>query len=58
MARPIEPTPVLTGKEAKRLQRELANMCTPEEAHARIAHAKKSLTELTRAKFSRGGSVR
>jgi hypothetical protein len=58
MARPIEPTPVLTGKDAKRLQRELANVCTPEEARARIAHAKKSLVELTRAKFSGGGSVR
>ena len=58
MARPIEPTPVLIGKEAKRLQRELENVCTPEEARARIAHAKKSLVELTREKFTGGGPVR
>jgi len=48
----------LTGKDAKRLQRELKNVCTLEEARARIAHAKKSLVELTRAKFSGGGPVR
>ena len=58
MARRIEPTPVLTGKDAKRLQRELANVCTPEEARPRIALAKKSLAELTRAKFSAEGSIR
>ena len=58
MARPGEPTRVLTGKDAKRLQRDLANACTPEEARARIAHMKNSLAELTRAKFSGGGSVR
>ena len=58
MARPIEPTPVLTGKDAKRLQRELLNVCTPEEARARTAHAKKLLVELTRAKFTGGGAVR
>lgn len=51
MARPIQPTPALSDKEAKRLQRELANVCTPEEARARIELAKKALTELTRPKF-------
>lgn len=58
MARPIEPTPVLTGKDAKRLQRDLASVCTPEEARPRIGHAKSSLAELTRAKFSGGDPVR
>jgi hypothetical protein len=53
MARPIEATPVLAGKDAKRLQREPTNMCTPEEARSRIAWAKKSLAELTRAKFAK-----
>jgi hypothetical protein len=48
MTGPIEATPVLVGKDAKRLRSELANMCTPEEARARIARAKKSLAELTR----------
>jgi hypothetical protein len=58
MARPIEPTPVLTGNDAKHLQRELANVCTPEDARARIAHAQKCLVELTRPKFTSGGPIR
>lgn len=57
MARPIESTPVLVGREADRLARELANGCTPQEARARIALAKKALAELRRTKFRKGRSA-
>ena len=52
MARPIEPTPVLRGKDAERLRRDLANVCSPEEVTARQKLARKALAELMRPKFA------
>lgn len=40
MARPIEPTPSLSGADADRLIRDLADVCPPEEARARMAQAR------------------
>jgi hypothetical protein len=51
MARPIEPTPTLKGKDAKRLLRDLADVCSPEEARRRQDTARSALDELTRPKF-------
>jgi hypothetical protein len=35
MAKPITATPPVTGEDAERLQAELRNVCTPEEAKRR-----------------------
>jgi hypothetical protein len=46
MARPIEATPTLTGEDAERLQRDLANVCSPEEQRRRIEYAKRLRAEM------------
>jgi hypothetical protein len=58
MARPIEPTPVLKGEDAERLRRDLANVCSPDEARRRTEYARQQLAEMTRPKVTasaRGG---
>lgn len=40
MARPIEPTPTLEGKAAEKLLSDLAEVCTPSEARARVDWAR------------------
>lgn len=55
MARPIEPTPTLQGEDADRLRRDLANVCSPQEAERRIEQARHALDELTRPKFDLPG---
>lgn len=40
MARPIEPTPALRGEDAKRLLREVEQVCSPDEIKRRIERAK------------------
>ena len=39
MAKPIEPTPTLTGKDAELLLRELEHVCSTEEADRRLQKA-------------------
>ena len=46
MASPIEPTPPLGPEESERLRRELAQVCSPEEADRRVRIAQKRLAEL------------
>lgn len=43
MARPIEPTPPLTGEDAERLLADLMHTCSVEEAQRRIDMAKQKL---------------
>lgn len=50
MARPIQPTPVLEGTDAKRLLEDLGAVCTPSEAKARIDAARRELSEMMRPK--------
>ena len=40
MARPIEPTPTLEGAAADKLLSDLAEVCTPSEAQARVNWAR------------------
>jgi hypothetical protein len=54
MAKPIQPTPTLRGKDAERLLRDLANVCTPAEAKRRIARARKVRAEMMRPKVATG----
>lgn len=53
MARPIEATPTLRGRDAKRLLDDLARVCSPEEQARRVQHARKQLAEMTRPKVAR-----
>lgn len=46
MARPIEPTPVLEGDDAKRLLDELETVCPPDEAKRRVEAARKLLAKV------------
>lgn len=39
MAKPIEPTPTLTGKDAEQLLRELERVCSADEAERRLKKA-------------------
>jgi hypothetical protein len=41
MARPIEPTPTLEGAAAEKLLSDLAAVCTPSEARARVEWARR-----------------
>lgn len=50
MARPIEPTPKLSGEDAERLLSDLANACSPEEADRRIALGRGELARMLRVK--------
>jgi hypothetical protein len=54
MARPIEATPTLEGEDAERLLRDLADVCSPEEARRRIKYAREQLAEMTRPKVHGG----
>ncbi len=56
MAKPIEPTPTLRGKDAERLLRDLKNVCSPEEARARSTAARDELKEMMRPKGHLGGA--
>jgi len=56
MAQPIEPTPVLTGEDARRLVQSLDNRCSNAEAERRMAWAKKVLADMTRPKRGSSGS--
>lgn len=53
MAEPIQPTPVLTGEDARRVQEELSTHCTREEADRRRSRAKEALAEIERTKDGR-----
>lgn len=50
MARPIEPTPTLSGDDARKLRRDLEDVCSPEEALRRVGWAQGQLTEMMRQK--------
>jgi hypothetical protein len=50
MARPIEPTPSLTGSDAMRLLQDLAQVCQPSEAERRIESARRERAEMMRPK--------
>jgi len=39
MARPIEPTPILSGTDAASLRSDLRNVCSAQEAQRRIQNA-------------------
>lgn len=54
MARPIEPTPTLRGKDAERLLTDTQRVCSPEEAQRRVAEAKRLRAELMRPKGNQG----
>lgn len=54
MAKPIEPTPVLTGRDAQSMLADLSNGCSPVEARARVASAAIELKEMTRRKGPSG----
>jgi len=58
MARPIEPTPELTGEDAERLLRDLEDVCSPAEAERRSKWAEQQLAELMRPKGPPGGPRR
>lgn len=45
MARPIEPTPMLCGEDAKRLLAELEKVCSPDEQKRRIERSKQRLAK-------------
>jgi hypothetical protein len=53
MARPIEPTPPITGEDADRLAEQLEKVPPPEELARRIEEAKRFLEQVTAPKFPR-----
>jgi hypothetical protein len=53
MASPIEATPTLRGKDAKRLLSDLKSVCSPEESARRIRYAKEQVAEMMRPKITR-----
>lgn len=53
MARPIQATPTLRGEDAKRLLRDLEDVCSPEEAQRRIEYGRKLRAEMMRPKSPR-----
>lgn len=48
MVRPIEPTPVLHGEDAKAVLRSLRNVCSPEEIRHRREAARRTAETMTR----------
>ncbi len=58
MARPIQPTPTLRGSDAKRLVRELENVCSPNEAKRRIEYARGQLSEMIAPKIVRPSNAK
>lgn len=50
MAKPIEPTPPLTGKDAQAVLEALDKGASPDEMERRVAEAKKRLTAMTAPK--------
>jgi hypothetical protein len=52
MARPIEPTPTLTGGDAARLLSDLERVCFPQESARRIELAKQGLQAMLQPKQS------
>jgi hypothetical protein len=50
MARPIEPTPPVTGEDAERLLEQLEKVPPPEELARRIAEARKFVADVTSPK--------
>jgi hypothetical protein len=53
MARPIEPTPPLTGEDAEQLLVSLEEVASEEEMARRVEEAKKYLAEMMRPKGAR-----
>ena len=58
MARPIEPTPTLSGDDADRLLADMEKRCSVDEARRRVAAAKIALAEMMRPKVFSGNGTR
>jgi len=52
MARPIEPTPILIGKDADRLLSDMDDVCPPAEAKSRIDEARRIRAEMMSPKVN------
>lgn len=55
MARPIEATPVVTGKDADELEASIAEVASPEEVKRRKRVAREFLATVTMPKPAKGG---